>query len=152
MKVNKICLVTSRGGHLYQLYALKPWWQQYNRFWIVVPGEDTKFFLRKEQKYPAFYPESRHFWNALQNFVLGLHLLRKEQPNLVVSIGAGVGPPVLFAAKLLGIKTLFIEPYDFIRYPSWAGKMASFFVNQMIVQHQDQLHLYKQAKVIGPLV
>ena len=35
----KIGLITSRGGHLFQVYQLKKWWSKYDRFWITGEGE-----------------------------------------------------------------------------------------------------------------
>ena len=32
----KVCLVGSSGGHLTHLYMLKPFWQDKERFWVVV--------------------------------------------------------------------------------------------------------------------
>src|SRR5690349_9992544 len=108
-KKTKICLVTSRGGHLYQMYRLKPWWEKYDHFWITFPGEDVFSLLLKERKYYAFYPESRNLLNAIKNTFLAWKILRKERPTHIISCGAGIAPPFFLVSKLFLIKTIFIE-------------------------------------------
>jgi len=31
----KICLVSSAGGHFYQVWQLKPWWSKYDHFFAA---------------------------------------------------------------------------------------------------------------------
>lgn len=45
----KICLVGSSGGHLAHLYALKPFWQNKERFWVTFNKEDANSLLIEEK-------------------------------------------------------------------------------------------------------
>lgn len=142
----KICLVSSRGGHLYQLCQLKPWWGKYNRFWITGKGADEAYLLKNERKYYGYFPESRNFVNAVKNFFFAFHILRKEKPTLVASCGAGIAPPMFFAATLLGVQTIFIDSISFVSYPSLSAKLISFFATKTLVQHAPMTKkLYKAA-------
>ena len=145
----KIGLVTSRGGHLFQLYQLKEWWQIYDRFWITESGGDSDYLLKKERLYYGFFPESRNVINAIKNAFLGLKILRQEKPDLLVSCGAGIAPPFFLIGKLLGCKLLFIEPYDFIHHPSLSGKLLYHFVDIFLVQHRSQLRFFPKAQHWG---
>lgn len=145
----KIGLITSKGGHLFQLYQIKDWWSRYDRFWVTFTGEDTKSLLEGERVYFGFYPESRNLFNALRNFFLSSKILLKERPNLLISTGAGIAPPFFLVGKLLGIKLIFIEPYDFIKYPSLSGRLVYPIVDKFLVQHKRQKRFYKKGEYWG---
>jgi UDP-N-acetylglucosamine:LPS N-acetylglucosamine transferase len=145
----KLGLITSRGGHLYQLYQLKKFWSRYNRFWVSFPGRDTCYYLKNEKVYLGYYPESRHILNAIRNLFLAIKILTKERPDFLISCGAGIAPPFFLIAKIMGIKTIFIEPYDFIEFPSLSGKLLTPLVNKYLVQHPKQLKFSKKAEYWG---
>lgn len=148
----KIGIITSRGGHLYQIMQLDSWWKKHQRFWVTFPGEDVSFFLKKEKKYFGHYPESRNVKNAFLNLFLAFTILKKEQPDLIISCGAGIAPPFFLMAKLFGIKSVFIEPYDFVNYASLSGRVISLFSKNILVQHRKQLSFFKKAKYLGSLL
>lgn len=141
----KIGIITSRGGHLFQIYQLKPWWSAYVRFWITDRGGDSDYLLKNERVYYGYFPESRNTVNAMRNFFFGLRILLKEKPKLLISCGAGVAAPVFLAGKLLGCKLIFIEPYDFIKYPSLTGKLVYPITDRFFVQHKRQSKFFKRA-------
>lgn len=145
----KIGLVCSRGGHLLQLYLLKKWWSNYERFWITGEGEDASFLLRREKVYFGFFPEHRNIFNAIRNFVQGWKIIRREKPNLLVSTGAGIAPPVFLAGKLLGCRLIFIEPYDFVAHPSLSGKLIYILADKFLIQHQIQQKFFPKAEYWG---
>lgn len=145
----KIGLVTSRGGHLFQLYQLKGWWENYQRFWITDKGSDSDYLLKNERVYYGYFPESRNLLNAFRNFFLAFKVLLKEKPNLLISAGAGIAPPFFYVGKLLGMKLVFIEPYDFIKYPSLSGKLVYPITDRFLVQHKRQKRFYKKSQYWG---
>lgn len=152
MRKQYIGIITSRGGHLFQMYRLKSWWSRYNRFWVTFPGEDVTSLLKKEKIYYGNGPESRNALNAIRNLFLAINILGKEKPSLIISCGAGIAPPFIFVAKLMGIRTVFIEPYDFIAYPSLSGKLIASIVDHLLVQHESQKHFYTNALYKGALL
>jgi UDP-N-acetylglucosamine:LPS N-acetylglucosamine transferase len=145
----KIGLVTSRGGHLFQLYQLKDWWQRYDRFWITERGGDSDYLLKNEKVYYGYFPESRNFINALRNLFLGFSILRREKPDLLFSCGAGIAPPIFLAGKILCCRLIFMEPYDFISCPSLSGRLVSPIVDKLLVQHKTQKKFFKKAEFWG---
>lgn len=145
MRAIKIGIITSPGGHLFQMYRLKPWWKKYERFWVTAPSEDAVSLLVHERVYHGYFPESRNMWNAFRNIFLAWKVLRREKPTLLISCGAGIAPPFFYVGKLLGIKLIFIEPYDFICCPSLSGKLVAPIVDELLVQHKKQLAFYRKA-------
>ncbi len=148
----KICLVTSRGGHLFQLYQLKDWWSHFNRFWITDKGGDTSYLLTNEKIYYGYFPESRNLVNAIRNFFLGLKIFMRKKPDLLISCGAGIAPPIFLAGKILGCKLIFIEPHDFIRHPSLSGRLVNPLVDLFLVQHEVQKKFFKKAEYWGAVL
>ncbi|MCR4585503.1 MAG: UDP-N-acetylglucosamine--LPS N-acetylglucosamine transferase, partial [Lachnospiraceae bacterium] len=55
----KICLAGSSGGHLAQLYMLKPFWSEHDRFWVTFDKEDARSLLKEERMIPCYYPTNR---------------------------------------------------------------------------------------------
>ena len=73
----------------------------------------------------------------------------KEKPDLLFSCGAAIAPPIFLAGKILGCRLVFMEPYDFIAFPSLSGKIVSFFVDRLLVQHEVQKKHFKNAEYWG---
>jgi len=149
----KIGLITSKGGHLFQLIQLKPLWKKYDRFWVIDKGIDVDFFLKKEKVYHAFFPDSRNIINAFKNFFLAIKILKFEKPHFLLSCGAGIAVPFFIVGKFfLKTKLVFIEPYDFVDYPSLTGKIVYHFTDLFLVQHQHQKKWYPKAKYWGSVI
>lgn len=149
MKRKKLGLISSSGGHLFQLYQLKPLWSQFTRFWITFEGSTAKSLLRGEKLYFGFYPESRNAFNAIRNTFLAVYILIREKPDVLVSFGAGIAPPFFYIGKILGMKLIFIEPYDFIKEPSLTARMVEPIADIFLVQQKRQLKFFKKAKYWG---
>lgn len=145
----KICLVSSRGGHLFQMTQLQSWWMKHERFWVTFPGKDVTSLLKKERKYYGYQPVSRNVINAVLNFFLALKILLKEKPDLIVSCGAGIAPPFFLMAKLLRIKAVYVEPFDFVKYPTLSGKLIDWLGFPIIVQQHRQIKFFKSPIFLG---
>jgi beta-1,4-N-acetylglucosaminyltransferase len=147
----KLCLVTSAGGHFFQLFQLKELWQDYDRFWITFDKSDVTSMIPNEKKYYAHYPESRNAINAIKNLFMAISILRKERPTALISIGAGVAVPFFTVAKLFRLRTIYIEPIDFIRFPSLTGKLISMLhlSDLFLVQSKLQIKFFPTAKYWG---
>lgn len=148
----KICLVCSSGGHFFQLYCLKAFWQKYQHVWITFPGEDTRHLLDGEKVYWAYSPTNRSIKNFLLNLNLALRLLRRETPDVVISTGAGVGVPFLLMGRLLGIKTIYIESVTRVHKLSLSARLVYPFVHEMLVQWPELTRKYRKARFEGQVL
>ena len=90
-----VLLVSSQGGHLAHLLALRTWWEGQDRLWVCPDTPDVVDRLEGERVVRSYSPTTRNLPNLLRNSVLALRLLRRERPSLLVSAGAGVAVPVL---------------------------------------------------------
>jgi UDP-N-acetylglucosamine:LPS N-acetylglucosamine transferase len=148
----KVCLVCSAGGHLLQLHRLEPWWRRHDRVWVTFKMADSQSLLEDERVYWAYHPTTRNAVNAVRNFFLALRVLRAERPALVVSDGAGVAFPFFVVAKLLHIKTVYVEVYDRIDSATLTGRLCRPLADKVLLQWEEQLEFYPHGQVIGPLL
>ena len=148
----KLCLAVSPGGHLYQAHLLKDWWQDLDRFWVTISSPDADFLLKNEKKYYAHGPENRSLINLARNLLIAIKVLLKEKPDIIFSTGAGIAPPFFWVAWLLKIKTIYLEPYDFINKFSMTAKLVAPFASVFLVQHQSLIKQNKKAKFWGTIL
>jgi UDP-N-acetylglucosamine:LPS N-acetylglucosamine transferase len=86
----------------------------------------------------------------LRNLGLGWRVLRRYRPNLVVSTGAGVAFPFFIAARLLGIRTVYVEVFD--RIDSLTGRLCYPLSDLFLLQWEEQKRAYPRGIVIGTLL
>ncbi len=145
-------LVCSSGGHLAQLYRLRPWWERHERIWVTFPGPQADSLLKDETVMPAFWPTTRNIPNAIRNLGLAIRLLRAQRPDLLISDGAGVAFPFFLAARALGVHTVYLEVYDRISRPSLTGRLCYPLSELFLLQWPEQVANYPQGQVIGCLM
>ncbi len=148
----KAMLVCSSGGHLAQLYRLRPWWQRHERVWVTFPGAQAESLLRDERLVPAFYPTNRNVPHAVRNLRLAIGLLRAERPDVLVSDGAGVAFPFFLAGRALGVHTVYLEVYDRISRPTLTGRLCYPLSELFLLQWAEQAEIYPRGQVIGCLL
>jgi hypothetical protein len=147
-----VLLVTSQGGHLAHLLALRGWWEGLDRVWVGPETPDVVDRLDGERLVASHSPTTRNVPNLLRNALLAVKLLRRERPALLVSAGAGVAVPFFVAAWLLRIPTVFIEVYDRVDTPTMTGRLCGPFTTRRIVQWKSQLEFYPDAQLVGPIL
>ena len=148
----KVLLVCSSGGHLTQLYNLRPWWEHLERTWVTFHKPDATSLLEGERTEWAFHPTTRNVRNLLRNAVLAWRLVRRERPDLVVSTGAGVAFPFFLLGKLYGARTVYVEVFDRIDSATMTGRMCYPITDRFLLQWDEQRAVYPKGEVVGPLL
>jgi len=144
----KIGLVASHGGHLGQLQSLLRAFEGHEVFYITYDSARTRalpnvYFLSNF----VFNPFSwiRSAWKIWK-------ILRKEKPKCLVSTGAELAIPAFYLAKLLGIKTAYIESVSRVHEVSLTGKAVYPVTDLFLVQHPGALgKAGKRARFAGGL-
>lgn len=147
-----VLLVSTQGGHLAQLLALRDWWSPREHVWVCPDTPDVVDRLAGERVIRSFSPTTRNVANLIRNVGLAVEVLRRERPALVVSAGAGVAVPFFAVAWMLRIPTVFIEVYDRVDTPTLTGRLCGPFTTRRIVQWKSQLAFYPDARLVGPLL
>ncbi len=148
----RVLLASSTGGHLGQLTALRPWWSAHERHWITFDKPDARSLLAGESITWAHHPTTRNIPNLIRNFGVAWKALRRFRPDVVVSTGAAVAVPVFYLARLMGIRTVYVEVYDRIDTATLTGRLCRPVSDLFLVQWDEQRKLYPNATLIGPLL
>jgi UDP-N-acetylglucosamine:LPS N-acetylglucosamine transferase len=150
--VGDLLFVSSSGGHLAQLVALRPWWTGRRRHWITFRTPDAESLLAGETVDWAYHPTTRHLGNLLRNTVLAARTLHRYRPDVIVSTGAGVALPFFVLGWLAGIPTVYIEVYDRLETRTLTARLCRPFTTAMLVQWEEQQALYPRSTVVGRLL
>lgn len=146
----RVMLVATSGGHLAQLLSLDAWWSRHDRHWVTFDEPHARGALRGEQVTWAYGPTNRNLPNAFRNVALAFRVLRAERPDVVVSTGAGVAAPFFLAARMMGIRTVYIEVFDRVDSPTLTGKLCYPLADLFCTQWEAQERIYPGAVTIGP--
>jgi UDP-N-acetylglucosamine:LPS N-acetylglucosamine transferase len=148
----RVLLVGSSGGHLAQMWSLRPWWEHWQRTWVTFDTPDAVSLLEAETAIWAYHPTTRNVVNLMRNSTLAWRVIQKTRPDVVVSTGAGVALPFFFVARLMRIPTAYIEVYDRIDSTTLTARLCRPFTSLMCVQWEEQRRQYPTAEVIGVLL
>ena len=148
----RVALVCSSGGHLLQLHRLRPWWERHERVWVTFEKVDAVSLLEGEEVMWAYHPTTRNVPNLLRNLVLAWRVLRRYRIDIVVSTGAGVAFPFFVAARLLGVRTAYVEVYDRIDLPTLSGRLCHPLSDLFCLQWEEQRRFYPRGRLIGKLL
>lgn len=144
----RIGLVCSAGGHLAQLFSLQPWWSAHDRFWVTFDKPDSRDLLATERVYHASGPTNRHYGNLARNFALAGEILAAEQPDVLVSNGAGLALPFFVRARWLAIPLVYVEVPDRLDAPSVTGRALYGIVDRMVLTHECQRRFYPRGILV----
>jgi hypothetical protein len=145
-------LVGSSGGHLAQLVALRDLWPVERRTWVTFDTPDAVSLLGDERVYWAYHPTTRSLRKLVRNTLLAWRVVRRTRPSLVISSGAAVALPFFVLARLHRIPTVYVEVYDRLDTATLTGRLCHPFTTLFLVQWEEQLALYPDAVVVGPLL
>jgi UDP-N-acetylglucosamine:LPS N-acetylglucosamine transferase len=147
-----VLLVGSSGGHLAQLVSLESWWRARERHWVMFPTADAQDLLAGEQVTWAHHPTTRNLPNLVRNLLLAFRLVPRLRPELVVSTGAGVAVPFFVVARMLGIKTAYIEVFDRMDSLTLTARLCRPFTDLLCAQWDEQRRFMPDSEVIGRLL
>lgn len=107
--------------------------------------------LQGEDLVCAHHPTTRNLANLLRNTLLALGTLRRVQPDVIVSDGAGVAVPFFWLSRWFGARTVYMEVYDRIDSPTMTGRLVGPVTDLFLVQWEEQLRSYPRGVVMGPV-
>lgn len=146
-------LIASSGGHIYEMFCLRRFWEDKDRFWVSFPTADAKYLLQDEKEvYWAAHPTVRHVPNLLRNLRLAHKLLRLHKPQMILTTGSGVAAPFIWLARLYGIPTVFVESITRIADLSLTARISKPFATKLLVQWPELAAKHRGAEYHGRIV
>jgi beta-1,4-N-acetylglucosaminyltransferase len=149
----KVALIASSGGHIYEMFCLKGFWETKERFWVTFKTSDAEYLLRDEKTvFWAAHPTVRNIKNLIKNLFLSWRVLRTMRPDVILTTGAGVAAPFLWIGRLLGIRTVFVESITRITELSLTAKLVYPVVDRLLVQWEELAEKYSKAQYHGRII
>jgi UDP-N-acetylglucosamine:LPS N-acetylglucosamine transferase len=133
----QILLACSAGGHLLQLLALRPAWEEYSRVWVTDDKSDARSLLDAEAVEFAYGPPNRHPANVLRNVAMAWRLVRRYRPEVVLTTGAGTAVPFAVIARLHGARVVYVESITRMTTPSVSCRLLAPFADRIYVQWES---------------
>lgn len=130
-------LVAATGGHLEQLYRIRPRLvpECGEIVWVTHDDPQTRSLLGGENVVTLPYVPPRGYRQVAANVPAAWRIIREGRFDRVISTGAGMAVPFLVAARLHGVECHYIESAARADGPSVTGKIAS---------RLPGMHLYSQ--------
>jgi UDP-N-acetylglucosamine:LPS N-acetylglucosamine transferase len=152
----RICFIASGGGHFQELCGLAGLAARYDHI-LISTGVNKA--LTEACPFHCIHQideVGQGLWKKSPIKVFGVlwrifRILLREKPDLVISTGAGIAVPGFLAAKLLGIRTVYIESYARVESLSLAGKICYRLADRFLVQHACLVHGLPRAVYAGSL-
>lgn len=145
----KICLLCSHGGHLTEVLYIMEAFEGHETFFVTYDSVrtrqlDRRYLLDNIGKNP---------WKMATAAVRILGILRNERPDVIVSTGSEIAIPAFYLAKLLRVKTIFIETWTRVEQPTGTGRLVYPVADVFLVQWERLLSKYgKKARYEGAIV
>jgi len=144
-----ICIVSSCGGHLTEVRALRAAYERYAHFYVL---NDRIVLPRDMERETYFIRHSERDWLFLINLWEAWRILRRERPSMILSTGAGPVVPMALVGKLLKVPTIFIETFTRVTEPSLTGQIMYRLADKFFYQWKTLEKFYPKGIYGGPLV
>jgi beta-1,4-N-acetylglucosaminyltransferase len=145
----KICIVSSCGGHLTEVRLLRKAYEDYEHFYVL----NDKAILPKDMMGRTYFiRHSERDWLVCLNFWEAWRILRRENPDLILSTGAGPAVPFAAVGKLLGVPAIFIETFTRVTKPSLTGRIMYHLAERLFYQWKPLERFFPNGTYGGPLI
>jgi len=144
----KICIVSSCGGHLTEVRALKPAFSAHEHFYVL---NELVALSEDMQQRTYFIRHSERDWLFVVNLWEAWKILRRERPHLILSTGAGPAVPFAIVGKILGVPNIFIETFTRVNKPSLTGRMMYHLADRFFYQWRALESFFPAGVYGGPL-
>lgn len=150
----KVIFISSGGGHLEELLALKELFKDVDYLLITEKTDSTKFLKDKYEnvKYLVYGTQDHMLpylfifpFNIIRSFFIFLFF----RPDYVVSTGTHTAVPMCEIAHLFKKKIVWIETMANITSGTKAGKIIYPKADKFIVQWPEMLEVYPNAECWG---
>lgn len=127
----KFALVSSCGGHLAEVRALRSVYERHEHFYVL---NDRAILPKDMEGKTSFIRHSERDWLFFVNLWEAWRVLRRERPDLILSTGAGPVVPFALVGKLMGIPTIYIEISTTVTRPSISGRIMYHLADKFFYQ------------------
>ncbi len=159
--MRKALIVLGMGGHTSQILRLVGLLGPNFKYEYII-GHDDQTSVKKI-KFPGKIYRMRNprlmkdkslikvFFNMFPTTIDAFRILRKSKPNVIISAGPSLTIPLFWLAKLMRIKTIYIESWVRVHNKSQTGKLVYPVSDLFLVQWKTMKKVYPRAVYAGRL-
>jgi beta-1,4-N-acetylglucosaminyltransferase len=146
----KICIVSSCGGHLTEVRALKPAYGRYSHFYVL----NDEALLPADMEGKTFLiAHSERDWRFFLNLWEAFRILQREHPQVILSTGAGPAVPFALVGRFLfGCRVVFIETFTRVHHPSLTGRIMYRLADVFFYQRKQLIKYFPKGIYGGGLL
>lgn len=130
----KIIAVASVGGHLVQLLTITKALEKYYEIIYCSTHTDCRDLIGGCEYYLMEDFNRKTPWKLISGFIKQVRMIKKNRPVAVISTGAAPGLAALMAAKVCGVKSIWIDSIANVQQLSASGRIARKFVSRIYTQ------------------
>jgi beta-1,4-N-acetylglucosaminyltransferase len=130
----RILLVACPGGHLLQMMALKPAWEDLEHRWVTLKAADSTYLLDPEEVVFARGPTARNIPNFFRNLGLAWRMIREYRPDVILSTGAALAVPFFVMGRLMGVRLVYVESFTRVERPALTGRLVYPLAQAFFIQ------------------
>lgn len=145
-----LLLVADPGGHLFELAGLREVWSRFSRAWVTVRASDSETLLLGEQVLFAYGPTRRSLRNLLRNCFLAVRIVRRLRPAVVMTTGAALSVPFVWAGRLFGARVVYIETSGRVGI-SMSCRLGAPVADRLYVQWPEVVPQVSKARYAGTI-
>lgn len=137
MNKQKILAVASIGGHWVQLLRITKGVEEYYDIVYCSTHSKCATMVPDHEFYQMSDFSRWDAWKLVPSFLYIIRVLKRVKPVAVLTTGAAPGLTALLAAKLCGVKTIWIDSVANVEHISASGRIAHKFVSRIYTQWTD---------------
>ena len=137
----KLCIIASAGGHLQELLNLNSVFQKYDRYYITFHSPMLDKLVINDILY-FIEDASQGILKLVKNIIKSFIILLKEDPDVIISSGAGMCVPTILLGWLFKKNIVHIELPCQIHQLTKTGILVKSISNLFIVQNTLLLSKY----------
>jgi beta-1,4-N-acetylglucosaminyltransferase len=145
-----LLLVADPGGHLFELAGLRDVWSRFSRAWVTVRASDVETLLLGEHVLFAYGPTRRSLRNLLRNTFVAVRIVRRLRPAVVMTTGAALSVPFVWAGRLFGARVVYIETSGRVGI-SMSCRLAAPVADRLYVQWPEVVPQVSKARYAGTI-
>lgn len=144
----KLALVSSPGGHLTELLTLAQAFEGWQRFWVI--NDRSPVLPTSERAYQIAHAERD--WRVVWNLAEIAAVFSREEPDMMLSAGAGPAVPAAVVARVAGIPVVYVEPSSAVTRLTLTGRLMRPLATRFYVQWESLLRAAPWATFQGGIL
>lgn len=145
----RVGIVSSVGGHLTEVLELLPELAPHDLFFVLNDEAPWRRELDAFRRYRIVHAERDA--RLLINLVEAARILRRERPDVLISMGASPAVPFFALGRIWGAQTIFIESFAAVEKPTLTGRLLQAVAHHFFVQWPELLPSLPRARYVGPI-